>query len=715
MTKNGDAAGRRDGAAVPPTGNEKTREIQMSYLFLRRTVAFGLILGFGFPLGAMAADLALKRVALSSGGVAYYEHEAVVEGDAVLNLDVRLDQVDDVLKSIVVYDDKGGVGSIRLPGREPLTQIFRDLPFSEEDLASPAQLLARLQGAEIEVSGQNKVRGRILSVVAETTRGEDKTQTVHHRVSLMTPTGVQQFVLETAGAVRFVDDKLGHDVDGALQATALHRVADRRTLSIETRGKAKRTVRVGYVVAAPIWKTSYRLTVTDGSGKGTLQGWAVLENQSGHDWNGVELTLVSGNPVTFRQALYESYYVERPEVPVDVAGHVLPSVDSGAMAAKSVAAAAENRAMKSAPPGTAMLREYAERMPIPEAPVMAYAPPAPAPARAAEKTETTEAATQVLFRLARPVTVTAGNSLVVPIVDRDIPAARLGLFERRTNGLHPLVAIRLTNDGESSLPAGVFTVYERSGPTAEVAFVGDARIGVLPKGEERFASFALDPRIRIDAERTGATVFRRASVSKGVLTYVSAARETTIYRIAEPIEAQLPVVIQHPRREGWTLVEPDPKAAQETSAAYRITATPGADGKAAVTVVLEHINQETIAITGITSDRLLAFSQEGALPAAMKKAFQEVARLKATLETLERSAAAIDKERETIVEDQERVRENLGAAPKGSDLQSRYQKKLASQEDRLEAIDKTVAENAAKIAKARDDLATFIAGMDFQP
>lgn len=684
----------------------------MSYLFLRRTVAFGLILGFGFPLGAMAADLALKRVALSSGGVAYYEHEAVVEGDAVLNLDVRLDQVDDVLKSIVVYDDKGGVGSIRLPGREPLTQIFRDLPFSEEDLASPAQLLARLQGAEIEVSGQNKVRGRILSVVAETTRGEDKTESVRHRVSLMTPTGVQQFVLETAAAVRFVDDKLGRDVDGALQATARHRVADRRTLNIETRGKAKRTVRVGYVVAAPIWKTSYRLTVTDGSGKGTLQGWAVLENQSGHDWNAVELTLVSGNPVTFRQALYESYYVERPEVPVDVAGHVLPGVDSGAMAAKSAADAPENRAMKSAPPSM-MRREYAERMPIPEAPVMAYAPPAPA--RAAEKTETTEAATQVLFRLARPVTVTAGNSLVVPIVDRDIPAARLGLFERRTNGLHPLVAIRLTNDGETSLPAGVFTVYERSGPTAEVAFVGDARIGVLPKGEERFASFALDPRIRIDAERTGATVFRQASVSKGVLTFVSAARETTIYRIVEPTEAQLPVVIQHPRREGWTLVEPDPKAAQETAAAYRITATPGADGKAAVTVVLEHINQETIAITGITSDRLLAFSQEGALPAAMKKAFQEVARLKATLETLERSAAAIDKEREAIVEDQERVRENLGAAPKGSDLQNRYQKKLASQEDRLEAIDKTVAESAAKIAKAHDDLATFIAGMDFQP
>ena len=32
----------------------------------------------------------------------------------------------------------------------------------------------------------------------------------------------------------------------------------------------------------------------------------------------------SGSPVTFRQALYEAYYVARPEVPVEVFGRVLP-------------------------------------------------------------------------------------------------------------------------------------------------------------------------------------------------------------------------------------------------------------------------------------------------------------------------------------------------------------------------------------------------------
>ena len=98
---------------------------------------------------APAADeLALKRVLLSTGGVGYFEYEAKVEGTAELSLNVRLDQVDDVLKSVVVYDDKGRVGTISLPGKTPLKEVFRELPFNREALGSPIALLSALRGAE---------------------------------------------------------------------------------------------------------------------------------------------------------------------------------------------------------------------------------------------------------------------------------------------------------------------------------------------------------------------------------------------------------------------------------------------------------------------------------------------------------------------------------------------------------------------------------------
>ena len=59
---------------------------------------------FAFPLSAFAQELALKRVMLSSGGLGYFEYEATVDGDATLRLTVSLEQVDDLLKSLVVYD-----------------------------------------------------------------------------------------------------------------------------------------------------------------------------------------------------------------------------------------------------------------------------------------------------------------------------------------------------------------------------------------------------------------------------------------------------------------------------------------------------------------------------------------------------------------------------------------------------------------------------------
>lgn len=116
------------------------------------------------PTLAVAQDLALKRVMLSSGGLGYFEYEATVDGDAILKLTVPLDQVDDVLKSLVVYDDKGSVGGLSLPGREPLVQAFKDLPFDQDALESPAALLTKLKGAQVSVGGTRATSGRIVSV-----------------------------------------------------------------------------------------------------------------------------------------------------------------------------------------------------------------------------------------------------------------------------------------------------------------------------------------------------------------------------------------------------------------------------------------------------------------------------------------------------------------------------------------------------------------------
>src|SRR6478609_1293907 len=246
-------------------------------------------------LPAFAQDLALKRVMLSSGGLGYFEYEATVEGDATLKLTVSLDQVDDVLKSLVVYDDKGGVGGLSLPGKEPLRQTFKDMPFDQAAFESPAKLLDALRGAQISVGGPRAMSGRIVSVEEENqTVNDGKTTIKRTRVALLTDTGLQQFILEDAQNLQFADPALRDKIGQALLAIQDNRAKDARTLELSARGQGKRTVRVAYIVTVPVWKASYRLTLPGdvASPKAALQGWATVENLSGQDWKEVELTLV---------------------------------------------------------------------------------------------------------------------------------------------------------------------------------------------------------------------------------------------------------------------------------------------------------------------------------------------------------------------------------------------------------------------------------------
>src|SRR5262249_2979920 len=134
---------------------------------------------------ASAAELSLKRVVLSTAGVGYFEYETEVQGDASLSLDVALDQVDDVLKSLVVYDSGGTAGEITLPGREPQTKILTGTPF-EGAASSLADLLNRLTGAELRIGGPSPISGRLVYVYSQTERGPDNVAVTRFRLVLMT-------------------------------------------------------------------------------------------------------------------------------------------------------------------------------------------------------------------------------------------------------------------------------------------------------------------------------------------------------------------------------------------------------------------------------------------------------------------------------------------------------------------------------------------------
>jgi hypothetical protein len=81
-------------------------------------------------------------------------------------------------------------------------------------------------------------------------------------------------------------------------------------MKIGLSGAATHRLRLSYVTESPSWKPSYRL-VMDKPGKVDVQGWAVVDNTSGEDWNRIKLGVGSSSAMSFRYDLHTVRTVQR--------------------------------------------------------------------------------------------------------------------------------------------------------------------------------------------------------------------------------------------------------------------------------------------------------------------------------------------------------------------------------------------------------------------
>jgi hypothetical protein len=631
----------------------------------------------------------VTEVTLSSAGLAEIRQEAAVSGSEGVELSVPLDQVDDILKSLVVRDPNGPVVSIGLPGREPLSEAFRYLPFGEAELADLPSLLKVLQGRRVTVEGRGqKASGRIVGVRREDA-GEGETR---HRLSLLYDDGaLGNFVLEAIDAIVFDDPEVKEMLSAALTATQEARAADSRSVAISLAGSGERRVALSYVVAAPVWKAAYRLVLPEGDGEARLQGWAVVENMTGHDWEGVKLSLTSGRPVALRQALYETYRLQRPEIPVTAFGQVLPRPDRGAM--RTVAEVHQDRSRSGSPiPGPAagsqeqlLLRYYSED----SASMGLYA--AQDISSGSQTVAADESMTSVRFDFPQPMDVPAGHSLTVPFLDGAFNAERVSVYQPDVDETHPIAAVRIRNAGEASLPPGILTFYDGA-----EGYAGDAQFLGAGSEESRLLLFAVDRKVRVLQDGRAEQRLRRVSVVDGLLRAESVYRSVKDYTVSGAADGARAVVIEHPRLNGWTATVTGGER-EDTPTHIRVSVAVPAGGTATVTVVDERPEQKLYALVSMDSDALVELSGmiEG-VDGRLASVLDELTVLRRRAAEAARSGEAATRELTAIASDQSRVRSNLSSVPPESELARRYLALLTEQEDLVEAAKATQAAAAAE-------------------
>jgi hypothetical protein len=664
------------------------------------------------PDAQASTRLPVRRVVLYKSGVGYFEHVGRVRGDQAVSIDLTSGQLDDVLKSLTTADLGGGrVTGITFNSTAPLEQRLRTLGLPLGATTSPMELLGALRGSRVDVQASGATTsGRVLSIQERQRTEREVTEQVQE-LTIVTDAGVvRTFTLGAGVGVRLAEPDMRGELSQYLDLVGSTRAQDVRRLRIGTAGAGTRDLFVSYVSEVPVWKSTYRLVIpSTGTRAPFLQGWAIVDNTLGEDWADVELSLVAGAPQSFVQQISQPLYTRRPVVPLPSTALLTPQTHDATMqtfeksgAAEAVTAEADRPAgalggvvggLPSAPPPAPAPRFSAR---VSENALVERMSAAPAAAQGAELGDLFE------YKLTQPITVRRNQSALVPIVQADVTVERVSLWSATQGTPRPLRAVWLTNDTGVTLDGGSLSLVEGG------AFAGEGLLDSIQPKEKRLVSYAVDLAGRVTVSRDGGP--RRVSrirIARGSFVQVVQERGTSTYTLRNEDAAPRTFVIEHARRDGWSLATGAPTPAESTAGThrFRIVVAPRASQDLKIEEVREV--ESRVAVTTITSEQVALILSGRSLDATVEPQLRAVMAQNAEVARLQAGVRDRQSEIERIEKDQTRVRENLAALKTSAEerqLVARYATQLNTQEDRLAVLRKEIEDLEQQRSKAQAEL-----------
>ncbi len=650
-----------------------------------RTVVVAVTLALAVSAGAV--ELPVTDVMLFSNGVGYFQHNGTVAGNASMTLSFQTEDVNDILKSLVLQDRGGGtIAPVTYAPQDPLPHILQSFSVPIADDPPLGQLLKRLRGSEVIIHGETEgVRGTILGVEQQEREvGEDIL--TYAVVNVLTAEGIVGIAVPRIRSLKLVDEKLNEELTAALAAIASSRDQAKRDIHLSFNGTGQRQVSVGYLLAVPVWKTSYRLVVKE-DGKLFLQGWAIVENTTDRDWENVTMALVSGQPVSFRQNLYQPLYAYRPEVPVSVPGAVLPPTYGLAMGGRGYGGGyggyGGGLGMGPSPPGMA-------------------GPQGPAGplAQKSEERESTEdlrgrielAAQGVIaaaagaevgelfqYAIAEPVTIGRQQSAMIPIINQELEGEKVSLFSESVHEKHPMNGLRLVNTTGLHLAGGAITVFDGG------AYAGDALLESLPPGEERFIAYAVDLGVEVDVERDSEDQHVRLTIDNGVLIATKRLSKTITYALKSRTDELRQIIVHTAKLTDWELVAPE-EPAEETADRYRFAVA--LEPRAAEELVVRTAQPVTqyVVLLDADADKINFYLESAVISDEVKAGLQEIVRRRVEIAGVTQQIAVRQARLKEIGEEQDRIRRNMQQLNRDSELYTKYVAKLTAQEDEFDRV-----------------------------
>ena len=689
---------------------------------------------------AQPTNVPVKVVVLFSSGVGYFQHEGMVAGDSTTEIRFKTNQINDILKSLVLMDRGGGkVNAVIYPSQDPISKTLRSFQVDITNNPTLADLLAQLRGAKVKVTLPTEaVEGTILGLEQKPKPAGDKGPIQVWVLNLISGAVIRSVELNDVTKLELDDVQLQQELTKALTALAQARDQDKKPVTIRFSGEGERQVSVGYVVETPVWKSTYRLILpVKPDEKPRLQGWAIVENQTDNDWNGVQLSLVSGRPISFIQDLYQPLYIPRPIVQPELYASLKPQTyDAGMNASRDRFASAEEKMDKQAEAegeGRELRRgarsEMAARKAAPSAPPMAGAAPGfggaggggglgvgPADTTdyridVSKSVSSVASATKIgeLFQYTvGSVTLPRQRSAMIPIVTDDVEVEKLSIYNAAVLPRNPLTGARVKNTTGKHLLHGPITVFDDN------AYAGDARIDNVPPTQERLLSYGVDLQMLVDATNNkSSTSIQTGVIAKGVLILTHRYEQVQDYVAENKAEKDKTLIVEHPRKPNpWKVIAPE-KPLESTDAVHRFRVPVKAGQKATLTVKEENVGPQLISILGHDAGALEVYRRNDRIPTKVREALADAIKRKTAAVDAQREVEALRRQRTEIQQDQARIRENMKALPdKTGKYFNTLMTKLATQETNLDTLAEQIDAGDKRARDLQKDLENHLLNMN---
>ena len=644
--------------------------------------------------GERPAELPLRKVILYKHGMGYFERTGLIKANASITLRMKKDQMNDVLKSLTAFDrTMGSVASISYGSSKTLDRLLSEYSFDLRKEPGLPGVLSQLQGAPVQMKvGNQTITGSIVGIEPrkETRRDEIVSQT--YKIAIMTDAGeLRSYDISEVSSVVFVDDKLNGDLQDVLGLLFSAHRRDTKEVRIEPIGEGDHDMLVAYTVEAPVWKASYRLVLAQ-KDQPRLQGWAIVDNTTEDDWQDVDLSLVSGLPVSFVMNLYDPRYKLRITADIEEEYAAAPVVSErqlmlregeGQLGAMANAKKADRGAVAAAAPmASDAARKRSE----------AGAPYEKAGAFAMDKLMAQQAAQTTVrdlgelfeYHIDHKVTIARDHSALLPIVNKPVEGKKVSLYNERTRPANPMSAVRIKNVTGLTLEGGPVTVYDQN------TYAGEAIFTTLKNNEDRYVSYAVDlGTVATTKHNSSQQPVFRVQINRGMMVTHFKLQETKAYTFNNMDDREKTVVIEHPIRPAWQLTG-DVKPVEKTESYYRFEVKLPKKGPVEFAVKEEMPQSTSYEIVNVTPDLIAYFVQQKFIDENLKKGFEAIIGIKNEISAIDAQIAQIDREKDALFKDQERLRANLkslGESAEEKDLRNRYVKKLSEQEDGVQKLE----------------------------